>query len=53
MTAPRVLVVVPAHNEEASLPGTLAELPNWRPVEPGPSVWTDDHADVLGALQIS
>ena len=23
MTAARVLVVVPAHNEEASLPGTL------------------------------
>lgn len=26
MTAPRVLVVVPAHNEEASLPATLAEV---------------------------
>jgi glycosyltransferase involved in cell wall biosynthesis len=26
MTAARVLVVVPAHNEEASLPGTLAEI---------------------------
>src|SRR5437867_363386 len=26
MSAPRVLVIVPAHNEEASLPATLAEL---------------------------
>ena len=26
MTTPRVLVVVPAHNEEDSLPGTLAEI---------------------------
>ncbi len=26
MNAPRVLVIVPAHNEEASLPATLAEL---------------------------
>jgi hypothetical protein len=36
-------------------PGTLdelAELPNWRPIEPGDDVWTDDHADVLGALRI-
>jgi glycosyltransferase involved in cell wall biosynthesis len=26
MTSPRVLVIVPAHNEEASLPATLAEV---------------------------
>lgn len=32
MSAPRVLVIVPAHDEEASLPGTLAEL---RRVAPG------------------
>ena len=26
MNTPRVLVVIPAHNEEDSLPGTLAEV---------------------------
>lgn len=30
----------------------LAELPNWQPGTPGPEVWTDDRADVLGALRI-
>jgi SAM-dependent methyltransferase len=30
----------------------LAALPNWRTVEPGPTVWTDDRADVLGALDL-
>src|SRR5690606_7772428 len=36
-------------------PGTLDELaalPNWRPIEPASAVWTDDHADVLGALRL-
>ena len=40
-----------AMGEAGTLDG-LAELPNWRPIEPGPSVWTDDDADVLGALRI-
>jgi len=43
--------VAVAMGEAGTLDG-LAELPNWRPIEPGSSVWTDDDADVLGALRI-
>jgi len=28
----------------------LARTAGWAPIRPGPSLWTDDHADVLGAL---
>jgi hypothetical protein len=35
-------------------PGALAGLAGdgWEPVEPGGALWTDDHADVLSALQV-
>jgi glycosyltransferase involved in cell wall biosynthesis len=45
MTAPRVLVIVPAHEEEASLPGTLAEL---RERAPGADVLVVDDGSLDG-----
>jgi hypothetical protein len=52
---PSVEGAFPTHAVAMGEPGTLdglAELPNWHPIEPGDDVWTDDHADVLGALRI-
>jgi glycosyltransferase involved in cell wall biosynthesis len=45
MTPPRVLVIVPAHNEEESLPGTLAEL---RAAAPGLGVLVVDDGSFDG-----
>ena len=50
MTAPRVLVVVPAHNEEASLPGTLAEL---RSRAPGLDVLVVDDGSRDGTSRVA
>jgi glycosyltransferase involved in cell wall biosynthesis len=48
MTAPRVLVVVPAHNEEESLPRTLAEI---RAKAPGVDVLVVDDGSRDGTAQ--
>src|SRR5512134_3500747 len=50
MSAPRVLVIVPAHNEEASLPTTLDEL---RRTAPGRDVLVVDDGSRDGTAQVA
>ena len=50
MNTPRVLVVVPAHNEEASLPGTLAEV---REKAPGVDVLVVDDGSRDGTSRVA
>jgi len=50
MTGPRVLVIIPAHNEEDSLPRTLAEL---RAAAPGMAVLVVDDGSSDGTFQVA
>ena len=43
---PSAVVIGP----EGLVSDALRRTEGWRPVPPGPSLWTDDRADVLGAL---